>query len=256
MNELVDTHTHLYAEEYEADRHEMIRRALSEGITKMYLPNIDRSSLLPMLNLCEAFPDNCFPMMGLHPCSVNASYKAELSFVESELAKGNYSGVGETGIDLYWDKTYLDEQRDSFRQHVKWAAELDLPLIIHTRNSFEEAFEIVAQAEKMPRGIFHCFSGTAEEAERILSLKTFKLGIGGVITYKNSTLPDVIRNIDIHHLVLETDSPYLPPVPFRGKRNESSYLKFVAARIAEIKNIPLAEVAEITTKNAGEIFVA
>ncbi len=254
MIELVDTHTHLYAEEFDADRREMVGRALHDGVQKMYLPNIDRSSLDAMLRLCEEFPLNCFPMMGLHPCSVTGDYKKELALVENELAKGTYVGVGETGIDLYWDKTFIEEQKDSFRLHVKWAAELDLPLIIHTRNSFDIAFDIVAEADKIPRGIFHCFGGTFEEAEKIISLKSFKLGIGGVITYKNSTLPEVIKKVDLKHLVLETDSPYLPPVPFRGKRNESAYIKHIASRLAEIKDITMEELATITTRNAKEVF--
>lgn len=251
---LADTHAHLYAEEFNDDRDAMMTRAIDAGVLRMYLPNIDHTSIRPMLELCDQYPDHCFPMMGLHPCSVNGEYKNALGEVERELASGNYIGVGETGIDLYWDKTYVEEQKEAFRQQVNWAADLGLPLIIHTRNSFNEAFEIVANAPKIPKGIFHCFSGSEEDANRIISLKTFKLGIGGVLTYKNSTLPAVIKNIDISYLVLETDAPYLPPVPFRGKRNESAYVKLVAEKLAEVKQIPFDQVKEETTRNALWVF--
>lgn len=252
----IDTHTHLYAEEFNADRSEMIRRAVEAGVKRMYLPNIDSSSVAGMLKLCGEFPQHCFPMMGLHPCSVKENFMEELKLVESELATGKYAGVGETGIDLYWDKTFIEEQEEAFRIQVDWAAEKDLPLIIHTRNSFDVAFRIVAMAKRIPKGIFHCFSGTIEDAEKIMSLKTFKMGIGGTLTYKNSALPEVLKRVDINQLVLETDSPYLPPVPHRGKRNESAYVPLVAQKLAEIKSISTREVAEITTRNALEIFGA
>jgi TatD DNase family protein len=251
---LVDTHAHLYAEEFNADRSEMIERALADGVKKMFLPNIDSTSLKGMLDLCEEYPESCYATMGLHPCSVKENFMEELALVETELKKGKYCGVGETGIDLYWDKTFFEQQKKSFAIQIQWALDFNLPLIIHTRNSFNETLEVISSFEKKPKGIFHCFGGTIEDAEKIISLGTFKMGIGGVVTYKNSTLPEVLKQIDLKHLVLETDAPYLPPVPFRGKRNESSYVKLVAQKLAEIKNISLEEVADITTKNAFEIF--
>jgi TatD DNase family protein len=251
---LVDTHTHLYAEEFDTDSNEMIARAINSGVKKMFLPNIDSTSIAPMLSLCEKFKDNCFPMMGLHPCSVKENYKEELAIVEKELENKKYIGVGETGIDLYWDKTFLAEQEDSFRTQIGWAVAKNLPVIIHTRNSFENAFAIVNEFKGKAKGIFHCFSGTTEDADKIISLGSFKMGIGGVLTYKNSTLPEVIQKIDIRHLVLETDSPYLPPVPHRGKRNESAFIPLIAQKLAEVKNISLEEVAESTTRNSKEVF--
>jgi TatD DNase family protein len=251
---LVDTHAHLYAEEFEADRDEMVKRAIGEAITEMYLPNIDSASLGAMNELCEKFPRNCFPMAGLHPCSVKENFEEELKLVEAELKTNKYVGVGETGIDLYWDKTFIEEQKKAFRIQAMWALEFDLPLIIHTRNSFDVAFEIINSLEKKPRGIFHCFGGTLAEAEMIISLKTFKMGIGGVLTYKNSNLPSVLKDVAAEHLVLETDSPYLPPVPHRGKRNESAYIRVIAEKLAEVKKVSFEKIADITTQNAHEIF--
>ena len=258
---LVDSHAHLYANEFEIDRFEMVERAINSGVKKMFLPNIDNSSTQAMLDLCEKFPLNCFPMMGLHPCSVKENFMDELAIVEDELKKNKlshgikkYFGVGETGIDLYWDKTFFEEQKKAFAIQIEWALAYDLPIIIHTRNSFNESFEIVSQFAKKPKGIFHCFGGSIEDAKKIISLETFKMGIGGVVTYKNSTLPEVLKHIDLKHLVIETDAPYLPPVPFRGKRNESAYVNLVAQKLAEIKNVSFEEVASATSKNAIEMF--
>ena len=254
---LVDTHTHLYATEFDPDRDAVIRKAIDNGVEKFFLPNIDSSSIPSLFDLCKKFPHNCFPMMGLHPCSVNNKYGDELHVVEHWLGKRKFYAIGEIGIDLYWDKTFINQQKDAFAQQIELAKDHELPIVIHTRNSFNETFEIVSQMndEKL-KGIFHCFSGTLEEADKIISLGGFKLGIGGVLTFKNSGLDKVVKDIALENIVLETDSPYLAPVPHRGKRNESSYLVLVAEKLAEIKNTDLASVADMTTKNAFEIFNA
>jgi len=252
---LVDTHTHLYADEFNADRKQIIEQAINRGVKRMYLPNIDSSSIVALFNLEKDFPENCFPMMGLHPCSVNNKYSDELKVVEHWLQKKKFYALGEIGIDLYWDKTFLNQQKDAFKRQIEMAKKYKLPIVIHTRNSFNEVYEIVkVMNNENLKGIFHCFSGTNEDAEKIISLGGFKMGIGGVLTFKNSGLDKVVEQIDMKHLVLETDSPYLAPVPHRGKRNESSYIKLVAEKLAEIKNISIETVAEITTKNALEIF--
>lgn len=250
----IDTHTHLYSEEFNADRANVIRKAISAGVTKLYLPNIDSTSIDGMLTLEKEYPQNCFPMMGLHPCSVNENVEAELNLVGDWLAKRKFSAVGEIGIDLYWDKTFFEQQKMAFKKQIDWALQYDLPIVIHCRDAFDEIFEILTAYPKLPKGIFHCFSGNLEQANKIIEHTQFKLGIGGVVTFKNSGLDKVVEEIDMKHLVLETDSPYLAPVPFRGKRNESGYLMMVAEKVAQIKNSSIAEVAEITTKNAEEIF--
>lgn len=252
---LTDTHTHLFLKEFDSDRPEMIKRAIASGITRMYLPNIDSSSIIALLNLEKEFPENCFAMMGLHPCSVNEKYETELKIVEEWLHKRKFAAVGEIGMDYYWNKTFAEEQRNAFTIQIDLAKKFNLPVVIHQRECFSETFEIVKSKHNgLLRGIFHCFTGTIEQANQIISLGRFKIGIGGAITYKKSTLVDVLRQIDLKHIVLETDSPYLTPVPHRGKRNESAYLLLIANKIAEIKEITLDEVAEITTKNALEIF--
>lgn len=250
----IDTHTHLYSEEFNADRANVIKKAISAGVTKLYLPNIDSTSIDGMLALEKEYPQNCFPMMGLHPCSVNENVEAELNLVGDWLAKRKFSAVGEIGIDLYWDKTFFEQQKMAFKKQIDWALQYDLPIVIHCRDAFDEIFEILTAYPKLPKGIFHCFSGNLEQANKIIEHTQFKLGIGGVVTFKNSGLDKVVEEIDMKHLVLETDSPYLAPVPFRGKRNESGYLMMVAEKVAQIKNSSIAEVAEITTKNAEEIF--
>lgn len=255
---LTDTHTHLFASEFEPDRNDSIEAAIEQGVSRLFLPNIDSTSIEAMLKLSGDFPRNCFPTIGLHPCSVKENYKEELEIVRHWLfgqKSQQFYGVGEIGIDLYWDKTFIEEQKEAFRTQVKWAKDLKLPIIIHTRNSFPEAFEIVREEKNDDlKGIFHCFSGTIEEAEKIIALKDFKLGIGGVVTFKNSGLDKVVKAISLEHLVLETDSPYLAPVPHRGKRNESSYIRLIADKIAEIKNVSLEEVAVVTTENSKKIF--
>jgi TatD DNase family protein len=250
-----DTHTHLYLEEFSDDRAQVIQNALENGVEKFFLPNIDSSSAEALLKMEKDFPGKCYPMMGLHPCSVKTDYKKELEFVENELTKRKYFAIGEIGIDLYWDKTFVKEQEEAFRYQIKLAKQHKLPIVIHLRNAFEETFEIVQQENDSDlKGIFHCFTGTIQEAEKIISLGGFKLGIGGVVTFKNSGLDAVLKAINIEHLVLETDAPYLAPVPFRGKRNESAYIKVIAEKLAEIYELPLSKIAEITTASAREIF--
>jgi TatD DNase family protein len=250
----IDTHTHLYSEEFDADRYDRINDAISRSVTKFYMPNVDSSTIEGMLQLEIHFPDQCFPMMGLHPCSVKENYREELGIVKKWLDTRRFSAIGEIGIDLYWDKTFIKEQELAFREQIYWALEYNYTMVIHCRNAFDEIFSILKSYEKLPKGIFHCFSGDFIQAEKILSLGNFKLGIGGVVTFKNSGLDKVVEQIPLHDLVLETDAPYLAPVPYRGKRNESAYIPLIAEKIAQIKNISIDEVARITTQNAIEIF--
>jgi len=250
-----DTHTHLYAKEFDTDRSQVVKNAIANGIEKFYLPNIDSESIPGMFSLCKEFPQNCFPMMGLHPCSVNNKYGDELQIVEHWLSKMRFCAVGEIGIDLYWDKTFINQQKDAFKQQILLAKKYKLPIVIHTRNSFDETFDIVHELNDAElKGIFHCFTGTRTEADKIISLGGFKMGIGGVLTFKNSGLDKVVKEIDLDYFVLETDSPYLAPVPHRGKRNESSYIQLIAEKLSEIKNVDLKTISEITTKNAFELF--
>jgi TatD DNase family protein len=252
---LTDTHTHLYLPEFDGDRDVVIKTAIAAGVNRFFLPNIDSTSIPSLFNTCQNYPDHCFPMMGLHPCSVNNRYGDELNVVEHWLGKKRFSAVGEIGIDLYWDKTYLNQQKDAFARQIVLAKQYGLPIVIHSRQSFNEVFEIVSEHNNDGlKGIFHCFSGTAEEAQRVISLGGFKMGIGGVLTFKNSGLDKAIADIDLKYLVLETDSPYLAPVPHRGKRNESGYVKLVAEKLAALKNKSVEEIASITTNNAMEIF--
>ena len=254
---LTDTHTHLFAEEFDADKSQMIQRAIDKGVTKCFLPNIEISTIPAMLKMCDEFPANCYPMMGLHPCSVDANYEQQLSEIKEWFAKRKFYGIGETGIDLFHDITFAEQQKKALRIQIKWAKEMNLPIILHCRNSFNEVMEIITEMQdERLKGIFHCFTGTIEEAQRVIALKTFKMGIGGVVTYKNSTLPQVLKEIPLSYIVLETDSPYLPPVPFRGKRNESSYIWYVADKLSEIYRLPIEKIAEITTQNAKDIFGA
>jgi TatD DNase family protein len=251
---LVDTHCHLYSEEFEADQAAVVQRAIEAGVDRFYLPGIDSTAIPAMLDLEQKFPGKCFAMMGLHPCYVKENFQQELTIVKDWLAKRKFAAVGEIGLDYYWDKTFAAEQVLAFRSQIEWSIELGLPIVIHTRNAMQPTIEIVKEyAPKGLRGIFHCFSGSYETACEIIDAG-FYLGIGGVVTYKNSGLVDVLSKIDLKHLVLETDAPYLTPVPFRGKRNESSYLKYVVEKLAAIKNCPIETVATITTANAEKIF--
>lgn len=249
-----DTHTHLYASEFEADRKELMNRALDEGVRRIFLPNIDSTSIEAMLQLEQQFPNHCHAMMGLHPCSVKEDYKTELALVEEWMNKRDFCAIGEIGMDLYWDKTFVKEQEEAFRHQIQLAVKYQKPFVIHCRDAFDEIFEVL-ESETLPEipGIFHCFTGSLEQAERAIKLG-FALGIGGVVTFKNGGLDQVVPHIDLKHLVLETDAPYLAPVPYRGKRNESSYIKLVAERIAELKECRLEEVAYATTENSKRIF--
>jgi TatD DNase family protein len=252
---LTDTHTHLYADEFQPDRTEMIQRAIDAGVSRLFLPNIDSSSIPGLFSLVKEFPQNCFPMMGLHPCSVDEKFQNELKVVEHWLMQRTFYAIGEIGIDLHWDKTFKEQQQYAFEFQIKLAKRHGLPIVIHTRDAFQEAYEIIERNnDKDLKGIFHCFSGTVEEADKVIALGGFKLGIGGVLTFKNSGLDKIVEHVGLEHLVLETDAPYLAPVPHRGKRNESAYLRLIAERLAEIKKTDLAEVARITTENSFGIF--
>ncbi len=250
----IDTHTHLYADQFDNDRQSMIEAAIARQVTRFYLPNIDHESIAGMLALEEQFPGQCLPMMGLHPCSVNANYEEELALVEQWLGKRRFAAIGEIGIDLYWDKTFIAEQEIAFRRQLNWALEFGYTVSIHCRSAFDEIYAILKSYPKLPKCIFHCFSGNTEQAQQILALGNFKLGIGGVVTFKNSGLDKVVESIALEHLVLETDAPYLAPAPHRGKRNESAYIPLIAEKIASIKGITLEEVAAVTSQNALDIF--
>lgn len=251
---LIDTHTHLYDEKFEADRSEMILRAISGGVGKMYLPNCDSTTIDGMLALEHEFPEHCFSMMGVHPCYIKENYQEELRIVRSWLDKRPFSAVGEIGLDYYWDKTFVEQQKQAFRQQLEWAIEFNRPVVIHTRDSMQDTVDIVREYHsKGIRGVFHCFTGSYEIASQLIDMN-FYLGIGGVLTYKNAGIQEVIQRIDLKHLVLETDAPYLTPHPFRGKRNESLYVKIVAEKLAELKGVSTTEVEEITTLNAEQLF--
>jgi TatD DNase family protein len=252
---LTDTHIHLYSKEFDAERTALIEKAISIGVKRFFLPNVDSESIPGLFQVEKQFPENCFPMMGLHPCSVNQTYQQELRVVEYWLNKRKFYAIGEIGIDLYWDKTFFEQQQDAFRTQINLAKKYNLPYVIHSRSSFDETMEIVNEfKEDNLKAVFHCFSGNVEQAEQVVSSGNFKLGIGGVVTFKNSGLDKVVEAIDLKHLVLETDAPYLAPMPYRGKRNDPNYLVFIAQKIAEIKNISLEEVAAITTQNSVEAF--
>ncbi len=251
---LIDTHCHLYLDEFKPNINEVFERARNNGVTKFYLPAIDSGVLDDMLALEAAHPNECFSMMGLHPCSVKENYKEELQLVQHWLNKRKFAAIGEIGLDFYWDKTFQVQQYESFKIQMQWALERNIPIVIHTRNAMQETIDAAKPfANKGLRGIFHCFGGTLENANEIIEMQ-FLLGIGGVVTYKKSGLDVVLKEINLKHIVLETDAPYLTPVPYRGKRNESSYLQFIAGKLAAIKNITIEEVAAVTTANAEKIF--
>jgi len=251
----IDTHTHLYLDEFSDDLNQVVEKAINKGVKYMLLPNIDSTSIEKMLKLCQTFPDNCFPMIGLHPTSVKSNFENELKIVENYLAKSNFYAIGEIGIDLYWDKTFYKEQLEAMRFQIHLAKERNLPIVIHSRNSFDEVFTVLSEL-KFPemRGVFHCFSGSVDQAKKVIAELGFKLGIGGVVTFKNSGLDKVVKEIDLKDIILETDSPFLAPLPFRGKRNESAYTIIIAEKIAAIKNIAIEEVANETTNTALELF--
>lgn len=252
--QLTDTHAHIYLPEFAEGRDDMLKRAEKEGVTKILLPAIDSESHDRLLELAAAFPFTCRPMMGLHPCYVKENYREELAIARAHLEKGGIVAVGEIGLDFYWDKTFTEQQYLAFEEQIRWALEFSLPIAIHSRNATDECIDVVRRNQNGAlKGVFHCFSGTAEQAKKITDLG-FYLGIGGVVTFKNGGLDKVFEQTGLEKVVLETDAPYLAPVPYRGKRNEPAYLKYVADKLAELKGIRVEEVAEITERNARELF--
>ncbi|PKP19277.1 MAG: hydrolase TatD [Bacteroidetes bacterium HGW-Bacteroidetes-23] len=251
---LTDTHTHLYSEEFDLDRDEMMQKAISKGVTRFFVPAIDSTCTQSMYELENNYPENVFLMMGLHPCYVKENYLDELNHIETELSKRKFIAIGEIGIDLFWDKSTLEIQKIAFKHQIQLAKKYKLPIVIHCRESFDEIFEVL-ESEKNDDlfGIFHCFTGNFEQAQQAISYN-MKLGIGGVVTFKNGKIDQFLHQIDMKHIVLETDSPYLAPVPFRGKRNESSYVSLVAEKLATIYGVSVEEVAGITTENSKAIF--
>lgn len=254
MVRISDSHIHLYADEFNPDRNTIIRNAIDQGIHRFFIPNIDSTSFESMYRVCDDFPEYCFPMMGLHPCSVKENYREELTRAEKEFSKRKFYAVGEIGLDYYWDKTFIKEQHDALMTQCRWASEKNLPVVIHSRNATDLLIELFEENSHLNlKGIFHCFSGNTEQANRIISMG-FYLGIGGVITFKNSGLEQIIKQTGVDHLVLETDGPYLAPVPYRGKRNEPAYLKLVLQKVAEAAELSEAEVAQATENNINTIF--
>lgn len=251
---ITDTHSHIYSEEFSEDNSQMMQRAFDAGITRIFVPSIDSSYTAKMYEMEKQYPENVFLMMGLHPTYVKENYLEELAFVETELSKRKFYAIGEIGIDLYWDKTHLKEQQFIFRRQIQLAKQYGLPINIHCRDAFDEVFEIL-EAEKSPElfGIFHCFTGNYEQALQAISCN-MKLGIGGVVTFKNGKIDQFLHQIGMEHIVLETDSPYLAPIPYRGKRNESSYIINVVNKLAAIYNVSSEEIAEITTQNSKSVF--
>ncbi len=252
--QLTDTHTHLYYETDTAQRAGLMQRCFDNGINRLFLPNVDVASLAQVYDLVSAYPDNCYPMLGLHPCSVKDDWEQVLATIQASHQQNKIYAIGEIGIDLYWDKTTLPQQIAAFKQQIAWAKQLKLPIVIHCRDAFNEVFEVLEQEQGDDlRGIFHCFTGNLEQAQKVIALG-FYLGIGGVVTYKNAGLDKILPQIDLSHIVLETDSPYLSPVPHRGKPNESSYLIYVAQKVADVYQVALEVVADITTANSKKIF--
>jgi TatD DNase family protein len=252
--QLIDTHCHLYAEEFSADRREMIQRAISEGVSKFYLPNVDTGSMDAMLELENDFPGHCFAMMGLHPCSVKADMEAQLEVVRDWLAVRKFAAIGEIGLDFYWDLSFSEQQYEAFRRQQQWSMDYRVPVVIHSRESLRQCIDVVSETGKGKiRGIFHCFGGSIEEAREVIDLGMY-LGIGGVVTFKNSGLAEVIKLTGLDRVVLETDAPYLAPVPFRGKRNEPADLRYIVDKLAEITGFGKEDIGLITTRNASEVF--
>lgn len=251
---LTDTHTHIYYQAGSPALAEQMNRCFQNGITRLFLPNVDVSSMDKVFETVSSYPENCFPMLGLHPCDVKADYQEQLATIYKRIETSKIYAIGEIGIDLYWDQSTLAIQQDAFRMQIQWAKDLGLPISIHCREAFDEVFEVLEDlADERLFGIFHCFTGTLEQAHRAIRLG-FKLGIGGVVTFKKAGLDAVVKEIDLEHLVLETDAPYLAPVPYRGKENESSYLIHVAQKVADLHEIGIDQVAAITTQNSKLIF--
>lgn len=250
----VDTHSHIYSAEFSSDRSEVIANGLKSGVSKIVLPNIDSSTIKPLLDLAISNPDLFIPLIGLHPTSVKEDFHKELEIIEYWLNKRKFSGIGEIGIDLYWDKTFINEQVEAFRIQIGWAKKAGMPVVIHVRDSFPEVLEVIEQEKgESLRGVFHSFTGTAEQAAQVIELG-FKIGIGGIVTFKNSGLDAVVQQIKLEHILLETDSPWLAPVPYRGKRNESAYISIIAAKVAALHHTSTDEVSRITTQNAQQLF--
>ena len=252
----IDTHTHLFASEFDNDIDIVIKNALDNGISKMLLPNIDSTTTTKMLQLCDRHPNNCYPMIGLHPCSVKKdNLEKEISHIEKILSQNKFIAIGEIGLDLYWDKSTLNYQKIAFESQIELAKKHHLPIVIHVRDSFNEAIKIVERLnDDNLSGVFHCFTGNVKEAERIINLNKFYLGIGGVVTFKNGGINKIINQVSLDSIILETDSPYLTPSPFRGTRNESKYLLNIANKMADLFNVDVKEIAKKTTKNAIDLF--
>jgi len=251
---ITDTHAHIYLPEFADTRKEMLERAEKEGVTRILLPAIDSESHASLVKLAKEFPGQCRPMMGLHPCYVKENYREELKIARDYLEQGGFVAVGEIGLDFYWDKTFTEQQYLAFEEQIRWALEFDLPIAIHSRNSTDECIDVVRRNQNGKlKGVFHCFSGNEEQARQIMDLG-FYLGIGGVVTFKNGGLDKVFETIGLERVGLETDAPYLAPVPFRGKRNEPAYLKYVVEKLAGLKNVSIENIAEITERNVLELF--
>jgi TatD DNase family protein len=251
----IDTHAHLYTKDFDEDRAVVVQNAIRNGVETMLLPNIDVESIPRLLDLIEQFPNNCFPMMGLHPGNVREDWEQQLATMKPYFTSHKMVAVGEIGMDLYWDKTFIEEQKIAFRQQINWAKDLSLPIVIHAREAFDEIFEILDDImDERLSGVFHCFTGTLEQAKKVMSYPNFMMGIGGVLTYKKAGLDEILDKVPLDFLVMETDAPFLPPVPYRGKRNESAYLVHTAEKLAEVHQIKLSELAEITTRNAKKLF--
>lgn len=253
--EFIDSHSHLFASEFDMDRLQTVERAVNEGVSKMILPNIDKDTIEPMLELCNAFPQHCYPTIGLHPTSVKDDYPDQLKVIDKYLGSHLFKAIGEVGIDLYWDKTYFRQQCEAFSYQIALARKHALPLVIHSRDSFAEILEVLREHHQGASysGVFHSFSGNEEQAGEAIALG-FKIGINGIVTFKNASLAAVVKEIPLENILLETDSPYLAPVPKRGKRNESAYIPLIAVKIAEIKGIAIDEVAEVTTQTTKTLF--
>jgi TatD DNase family protein len=250
----IDTHTHLYDEQLMAEEEAMIQCALDAGVNKMYMPNCDSTTIDGMMHLADKYPAHCLPMMGLHPVYVKENYKDELAIVEQWLGKRKFAAVGEIGLDYYWDKTFVPQQKEAFALQIDWALQHNIPIVIHSRESTQDCIDIVRTKQNGSlKGIFHCFSGTLDEAKQIIDLG-FYLGIGGVVTFKKAGLAEIVEQLSLDNIVLETDAPYLAPMPYRGKRNESAYIPLIADKIATLKQVRIEEVARITTANAEKVF--
>lgn len=250
----IDSHSHIYSEEFSSDREEVIQRAIHSGIHKIILPNIDSSTIKPLMDLADSNPNLFIPLIGLHPTSVKEDFNKELEIMEYWLNKRKFLGIGEIGIDLYWDKSLLKEQTEAFRIQIGWAKKAKIPIVIHVRDSFSEVFEVIEQEKDDSLfGVFHSFTGTAEQASQVIELG-FKIGVGGIVTFKNSGLDAVIQQVALEHILIETDSPWLAPVPHRGKRNESAYITAIATKIATLHNITIEEVGATTTQNTKQLF--